>query len=324
MKYIQITIYTTVDGIEPVTNLLLDLGIEGVIVESPSDIDELMIKKNAYDWDYIDSKVLELKNREPNVTCYLEPTEEGYFLLDKIRIKTMLLKGKELDGAFGWDIHLGRLYVEDQLVDDEDWKDNWKEFFKTVRVTEHLIIKPSWEEYQKEREEDLIIEIDPGMAFGTGTHATTSLCLKLLEKYIKKGDDVLDVGCGSGILSIASALLGAGRTVGIEIDPIAVEIARENVALNHLTEKVDVFEGDLTKGIDFAGDIVVANLMADLVILLTGDVASHLKKDGIYISSGILIEKQPLVVKKLEECGFDVIEIMEEEDWCAIAARLKG
>jgi ribosomal protein L11 methyltransferase len=307
-----------VEGIDPVSHLLEGMGINGIIVENPQDLEDLMDKKNSYDWDYIDEKVLNLKNVEPNIKFYLDPTEEGVQLLSDIRAQVLGLKEKAQDGAFGLDVDFGRLHVEDQLVDDVDWKDNWKEYFKTARVTQRLVIKPSWEFYEKEKPEDLVIEIDPGMAFGTGTHATTSLCLELLEQYLKEGMDVLDVGCGSGILSIAAALLGAEHTLGIEIDPLAVQISRENVELNQLSHMVQIQQGDLTKGIDFIADLVVANLMADLVIMLSEDVARHLKKDGMYISSGILVEK------KIKGCGFEIVEILEEDEWCAIAARYKG
>jgi len=324
MKYIEATIYTSIEGIDPVTNMLKEMGVEGIIIENPADLEEFMVKINSYDWDYIDDKIMELKDVEPNIKFYLEPTEEGNKLLDAIKIKAMMLKSKEYEGVFGFDVTMGRMYIEAKLVDDEDWKDKWKEYFKTVRVTEKIIVKPSWEEYVKENESDLVIKIDPGMAFGTGTHATTSLCLKLLEKYINKGDYVLDVGCGSGILSIASSLLGAEKTLGVEIDPIAAAIARENVDLNKLQNNVEIMEGDLTKGISFIADVVAANLMADLVIMLTEDVAKHLKNNGIYISSGILIEKQFLVVEKIKSSHFEILEILELDDWCAIAARYKG
>lgn len=324
MKYIETVIYTSVEGIEPVTNMLKEMGIEGIIIENPKDLEEFMNKKNSYDWDYIDNKVMELKDVEPNIKFYLEPTKKGNKQLDRIKIKSMILKSKEYEGVFGPDVTLGRMYVDSKLVDDEDWKENWKEFFKTVRVAEKIVIKPSWEEYEKEKQEDLIIEIDPGMAFGTGTHATTTLCLKLIEKYLKKGDFVLDVGCGSGILSIASSLLGAEKTLGVDIDPIAVAISRENVELNKLAETVEIIEGDLAKGVFFKADIIAANLMADLVIMLTEDVAKHLKGNGIYISSGILLEKQFAVVEKIRSYHFEIIEILEQDDWCAIAARYRG
>ncbi|MBK5246233.1 MAG: 50S ribosomal protein L11 methyltransferase [Peptostreptococcaceae bacterium] len=324
MKYIEIVIYTSVEGIEPVTNMLKGMGIEGIIIENPKDLEEFMDKKNSYDWDYIDDKVMELKDAEPNIKFYLEPTKKGNKQLDTIKIKAMTLKSKEYEGVFGLGVTLGRMYVDNKIVDDEDWKENWKEFFKTVRVTEKIIIKPSWEDYEKEKQDDIIIEIDPGMAFGTGTHATTSLCLKLIEKYLKKGDFVLDVGCGSGILSISSSFLGADKTLGVDIDPIAVAISRENVELNKLADRVEIIEGDLAKGVCFEADIVAANLMADLVMMLTEDVAKHLKAEGIYISSGILLEKQFMVVEKIRSCHFEIIEILEQDGWCAIAARYKG
>ena len=324
MKYIETVIYTSVEGIDSVTNMLKEMGIEGIIIENPRDLEEFMNKKNSYDWDYIDNKVMELREVEPNIKFYLEPTKKGNKQFDTIKIKAMMLKNKEYEGVFGPDVTLGRMYVDSKLVDDEDWKENWKEFFKTVRVTDKIVIKPSWEEYEKEKQDDLIIEIDPGMAFGTGTHATTSLCLKLIEKYLKKGDFVLDVGCGSGILSIASSRLGALKTLGVDIDPIAVAISRENVELNKLADTVEIIEGDLAKRVSFKADIIAANLMADLVIMLTEDVAKHLKENGIYISSGILLEKQFAVAEKIRSCHFEIIEILEQDDWCAIAARYRG
>lgn len=324
MKYIETTIYTSIEGIAPVTNMLKEMGVEAIIIENPADLEEFMDKKNSYDWDYLDDKIMELKDIEPNIKFYIEPNKEGTKLLEAIKIKAMILKSKEYEGVFGLDVTLGRMYVATNLVDDEDWKDKWKEYFKTARVTERIVVKPSWEEYVKENDGDLIIKIDPGMAFGTGTHATTSLCLKLLEKYIKTGDYVLDVGCGSGILSIASSLLGAEKTLGVEIDPIAVAIAKENVNLNELQNNVEIIEGDLTNGVSFTADIVVANLMADLVILLSEDVAKHLKNNGIYISSGILLEKQFSVIETIKSCNFEILEILEQNDWCAIAAIYKG
>lgn len=323
MKYIEATIYTSIYGIEPVTELLDSMDVTGVVIENPEDVDQLMEKKNSYDWDYVDPAVLSLRDREPNVRFYLEHSKDGYKKLEEIRIRTMMLKGQEYEGNLPAGKNLGRMYLEEVVVDDSDWKDNWKEYFKVTRITNRIVIKPSWENYEKENSQDLIIEIDPGMAFGTGTHATTSLCLKLTEKYLKPGDKVLDVGCGSGILSIAGALLGAGQVLGVDIDPAAVPIAEENVALNGLSHLVEIRQGDLTKGLDFTADLVLGNLMADLVMLLSDDVASHLSEEGLFVSSGILTEKRDQVANHMESRGFEILEVLEQDEWCAIAAKRK-
>ena len=218
-------------------------------------------------------------------------------------------------------IDLGRLVCESKRVDDTDWKDNWKAYFKPARITERITVKPTWETYERQADNELIIEIDPGMAFGTGTHETTSCCLRLLEKYIKPGDAVLDVGAGSGILSIAAHLLGAGEVLGVDIDPEAVRVGRENVDRNGLADAIDIVQGDLTKGVDFCADLAVANLMADLVKLLSKDVSKHIKPGGIYISSGILAELADEVAAAIQARDF---EILFDGEWGAIAAVNKG
>jgi ribosomal protein L11 methyltransferase len=303
MRYIEVKIYTTQEGIDPLTCILMDMGIAGFAIEDARDFQDLMNKKNDYDWDYIDESLMELEHVRTSVTFYLEATKSGSEILE------------QLQDQFGSDLVW-------KAVEDSDWKDNWKEYFKPAKITERIVIKPTWEAYEKTGDE-LVIEIDPGMAFGTGTHPTTSLCVKLLERYLEpEKDTVLDVGCGSGILSIASALLGAKAVLAVDIDPVAVGVSKENVELNGLSSKIRVMEGDLTKGLREKADVVVANLMADLVMMLSKDVASHLKGKSIYISSGILIEKQEEVVAAIEECGFRILDILEEGEWCAIAAQM--
>lgn len=303
MQYIEVKIFTSQEEIDPLTCILMDMGIAGFAIEDARDFRDLMNKKNTYDWDYIDESLMKLENVRTSVTFYLEESEDSRRLIRQLQEKL-------------------RLEMTWKTVDDSAWKDNWKEYFKPVKITDRIVVKPTWEEYEPGADE-LVIEIDPGMAFGTGTHPTTSLCVKLMEKYIEgsKGA-VLDVGCGSGILSIAAALLGAKNVLAVDIDPVAVEVSKENARLNRLSDKITVKEGDLTKGLNTQADIVVANLMADLVMMLSKDVAAHLKGKSIYISSGILIEKRDQVAAVIEECGFRVLEVLEEGEWCAIAAQL--
>ena len=334
MKYIELKIHASRQGVEMVSELLMRNGITGISVDDPADLQDILEKKNEYGWDYIDDQVKDRPDREPVVKAYLEDSEDGRVKLQSLKEKIMNLKSLEMEGRFGWDVDFGRLYAEAEVVDDEDWKDRWKENFHPMKVTRDIVIRPSWEDYEAGPGEK-VIEIDPGMAFGTGSHETTRLCLQLMEKYAPGlraaeagGDDapgsrLLDVGCGSGILAMGGALLGFDRVLGIEIDPDAVAVARENVALNGLADRIEVRQGDLTEGVDFAADMVAANLMADLVIRLAADCGRHLRGSGIFISSGILTEKEDVVAKAIENAGFAILEIAREGEWCAIAARKK-
>lgn len=322
MNYIQVEIKVKREGIEPVTTALMGIDINDIMVDDPADIDDLLKKEKGYEWDYIDDSVLELQNEEPKITVFMDSEEFGVEKVDEIKEAMENLKTLAAEGVFGEGVDLGTLEVVYTEEDDSEWKDNWKEFFKPKKVGEKIVVKPTWYEYEKE-EGDLVIEIDPGMAFGTGTHETTSLCLRLMEKYMKPGETVLDVGCGSGILAIAGALLDASDVLGVEIDPVAVEVAQENIELNHVDKVARAQYGDLTKGIDYKADLVVANLMADLVMMLSADVAKHMLPGGRYISSGILVEKRDLVAQTIVDCGFEIIEIMEDGMWCAIVAGIK-
>ncbi|MFV0517729.1 MAG: 50S ribosomal protein L11 methyltransferase [Aminipila sp.] len=323
MKYIETRIYTSRSGIEHILNSLLEIGIYDAVIEDPTDVEELLQKKNSYDWDYVNTEVMEQVNEEPNVILYMEDSVEGKEKIEEVVKAIDRLKALIKNGDFGDESTFARMIIETKVVQDDDWKDNWKEFFKPSKITDKIVVKPSWENYEKQSEDELIIEIDPGMAFGTGTHETTTLCIKLLEKYSHRDDCVLDVGCGSGILSIAAALLGIKDVLGVDIDPVAVEVSKENVALNGFSDVVKIQYGDLTKGIDYRADVVVANLMADLVMMLSCDVAKHLKGKGVFISSGILIEKKKQVSDSIEKNGFKILEILEQGEWCAIAAQLK-
>lgn len=322
MKYIEFKVHASRQGLEQVTAMLMQHGITEVSIDDPADFEDILNRKNEYGWDYIEDELKKNLDREPTLSVYFEDSPQTQEKLQELKIEVMKLKSRELEGVYGWDVDFGRLYAETLISDDEDWKDKWKEFFKPTKITDRIVVKPSWEEYEK-KDGQLVLEIDPGMAFGTGTHETTSLCMKLMEKYL--GEDsasmsVLDIGCGSGILSIAAALLGSRRVLGIEINEDAVNVARENTALNGQQENVSIVQGDLTEGIDFKADIVVANLMADLVMKLAGSVKDCMSKNGVFISSGILVEKKDKVCEAISAAGFEIKEIAEDGEWCAVAA----
>lgn len=319
MNYIEVKIFTTTYGIDQVTGLLLDLEIEAFIVEDAHDFETFLSDKKPFDWDYVDDDLMELMEIETCIILYLEDSQTGKEKLEMIREKIDALKKSENEGVYG------RLLVENILVCDEDWKDNWKKFFKPTRISSRIIVKPTWEPYEKISDKEIVINVDPGMAFGTGTHETTSMCLRLLEKYIESGvDSVLDLGCGSGILAISASLLGAKESIGIDIDPNAITVSIDNIKLNGLADKVNVYQGDLTKGIDIKADIIVANLVTELILVLLKDIKKHLKGKGIFISSGILIEKQEIIAEALRESGFKIIDILNEGDWAAVCAVLNS
>lgn len=327
MNYIKVGVFAEAHKLEDMAAVLADGIVSGVEINDPASYEELANKKNQYDWDYLDPSVESIKEISPCIEFYLEDTVDGLELLDQALEAVRPFTPTK---------------VEIATVDSEDWQHQWKEYFKPVKITDRMVVKPSWEDYEP-RAGELVIDLDPGMAFGTGDHPTSRLCVALLEEYMEgstydplirsqapgpdgsdsvSGPMVLDIGAGSGILSIAAALLGAEKVLGIEIDPKAIPVALANVKKNNLENKITIVEGDLNKGIDVKADIVMANLMADLVIKLGPQVKPNLKEKGIFISSGILLEKKDPVVRSLEDAGFSIDNIKDEGEWCAISARL--
>ncbi len=320
MKYIEITLHTLDSGLEMLTAFLEKRGIDETWIESAAVMDEILEKKNPYDWDYIDDQLLDQREEESRIKFYLADSSASKNLLKEIKLDLMKLKSDELYKVHTQEIQFGRLYLEEKMVDDESWKENWSEHFKQVQLTDLLEVKSTLA-YPEATPDQHTIVLDPGMAFGTGTHETTALCAVMMEKYQCRGKIVLDIGCGSGILSIAAARLGSHKVIGVDIDPIAVETAHENVRRNQCSAWVTIVEGDLTKGLDLKAQIVVANLVAEVIIGLSSSVKPCLAVGGIFISSGILIEKQAAVVSALKQQGFEILEILEKGDWCAIAAK---
>lgn len=306
MDYTKVTVYTNTEGVDIVSAALYDMGIVGLQIMDKADFEEFM-KDNLRAWDIVDEELMSsMMSQETQVSFYLENDDKKEELLSEI--KNMAEKiSKEAD--------YGRMKVEETPVKAEDWENNWKKYYKPLRIGEHIVIKPTWEEVEL-IDGDVTVELDPGMAFGTGSHASTHMCLEFLEKTIKKGDKVLDIGTGSGILGIAALKLGAESVTAVDIDPLAVKIAKENAALNGFSEpEFKVFEGDLADKVTGEYDVVLANIVADIICQLSKNVGKYIKKDGKFITSGIIDFKADKVREALSENGINIIEEKNQKDW---------
>lgn len=309
--WIEIRVITNSEALEPISGIFYGLDCKGVAIEDPQDI--LGREQGPLTWDFADINVLEHKGEFAVVKGYFSEEDNIEEIVSYIEEK--LTEIKELG------INIGEGKVEVEKMYEEDWANNWKKYYKPSKVGEKIVVKPIWEEYIAKQGE-LVVELDPGMAFGTGDHETTRMCIQALEKYVQKDSTVFDVGCGSGILAIAAAKLGAKHAVGVDLDPVAVESAKENVEYNHL-DNIEILYGNLIEVIDGKADVVVANILAEIVCILTEDVSRVIKPGGYFITSGIIHERVEMVTDKLEECGFEVIKVNKEGEWNCIIAKLK-
>ena len=316
MDWIEVDIYTTTDGIEAVTGRLLGLGIDGFVIKDAKDFEDFLNDKDG-NWDYIDDDLMGLKNCETTVTVYLENNAGSPELLNAVRAELNSLRLTDSDGTFG------RLETELKNIREEDWANNWKQYFKPLCVGEKLLIKPSWESVS-EGETRKILEIDPAASFGTGQHNTTQLCLELLEKNISDGCRLLDLGCGSGILSIAGMLLGAGYACAVDIDENSVRIAAENAEANGIPKQSYkalagniVTDTALVQSISSGYDVVCANIVADVLLAMSGLFAGFLKQDGKLVISGIIEPRKDEVLEAVKANGFELCEVRQKDDWVA-------
>lgn len=312
MKWSEIAIHTTNEAVEPISNILYEAGASGVVIEDREDLfkereDRFGEIYQLNPDDYPESGVV-MKAYLPG-TSFLAETVEG--------IK------EAINNLITYDIDLGLNAVTISEVNEEEWATAWKKYYHPVKISERFTIVPTWEEYEPVSSDELIIELDPGMAFGTGTHPTTVLCIQALEKMVKKGDKIVDVGTGSGVLSIAAALLGASHIEALDLDEVAVRSAIENVELNKVQEIINVSQNNLLDGINEQQDLVVANILAEVIMSFTDDVATALKPGGIFISSGIISQKKDDVKDALIKSGFEIMETMLMEDWVAFIAKKK-
>ena len=214
----------------------------------------------------------------------------------------------------------GSLQLDTRTVDDRSWTDVWKKYFKPFYAGEHLVVKPTWEPFDP-KPDDLVIEIDPGMAFGSGTHETTGMCLALLEEMISGGEEIIDVGTGSGILAIGAALLGASRVLAIDIDPDAVKVAAENVKKNGVDGIVSVQQGDLLQRFSDVCDICVANIISDVIISFAAPLKSHIRPGGLFICSGIVSLRADEVAQALTDAGYEILRKVTRGEWTAFISR---
>lgn len=316
MDWIETAIYTTTQGIEAVTGRLLGLGIDGFVIRDAQDFEDFLEDKDG-NWDYIDDDLMGLKDCETTVTVYIPNDANAPELVSAIRAELNALKQSDEQSEFG------RLECELKNIREEDWANNWKQYFKPLCVGEKLLIKPSWESVS-ENETRRILEIDPAASFGTGQHNTTQLCLELLEQNISQGDSLLDLGCGSGILSIAAILLGAQKATAVDIDENSVKIAAENAQKNNIPSgSYTALAGNiitdkaLAEKIGTGFDVVCANIVADVLIAMSGLFAGFLKKGGKLVVSGIIEPRRDEVLEKIQSSGFELVQTRQKDDWAA-------
>ncbi|WP_145323287.1 50S ribosomal protein L11 methyltransferase [Paenibacillus xylanexedens] len=319
MLWHELTIHTTEEAVEMISNFLHEAGAGGVSIEESGTLNK---KRDTTYGELYDVPLNDIPEGFAVIKGYFS---EG---TDMVALQSEVNPRIEELTEFG--IDTGEVRYETRTVDENDWATAWKQYFKPVRVSERLTIKPTWEEYTPESPDEKIIELDPGMAFGTGTHPTTSLCLRTLETVIQGGEEIIDVGTGSGILAIGAIKLGAKHVLALDLDPVAVISARENVELNGLEQQITVKESDLLSvlgnqdpalGVQLPVKVVVANILAEIILLFVDDVYNALESGGTYIVSGIWKNKEQVVHDALVASGFEVSAIHRDEDWLAYVAR---
>jgi ribosomal protein L11 methyltransferase len=321
MKWIELTVNTTDEGTEAVYAMLDEAGVSSVVIEQSKESVGAFLKETAQYWDFADPDEI-VKNSGPCVKAYLADIPENTKLLETIRRRIEELKTVDLG------IDPGSLEIFVRSVDDEDWANNWKAYYKPIPIGERLLVKPSWENVS-DTGGRIVVELDPGAVFGTGSHQTTRLCMQMLEKTVKGSDNVLDLGCGSGILMITALLLGAKKAVGVDIDPAALHIVKENAAMNGIDpDRFNVYIGDAVRDrtviqtvSEQTYDIVLANIVADVIIGLTPLTARVIKPGGKFITSGIISDRLDDVLNALKENGFDPYGIEHMDDWAAILSK---
>nr|WP_283778263.1 50S ribosomal protein L11 methyltransferase [Lysinibacillus sp. D4A1_S13] len=310
VKWSELSIHTKNEAVEAISNILHEAGASGVVIEDSAEFAKP--REDQYGEIYALNED-DFPKDGVIVKAYLS---ESSFLNETVEeIKAAITN------LTNFNIDIGENVVSIVEVNEEDWATAWKQYYHPVKISERFTIVPTWEDYTPVSTDELIIELDPGMAFGTGTHPTTVMCLQGLEKVIKEEDTVVDIGTGSGVLSIGAALLGAKSVHALDLDEVAVRSAQENVALNKVEDKVEVFHGNLLDTVKEPADVVVANILAEIIMSFTDDAFTIVKPGGLYVTSGIIGAKRDDVKAALEASGFVIEEVLLMEDWVAIIAR---
>ncbi len=323
MYWIEAVVHTTSEGIEPVAGRLLMNGITGYAVEDSNEFNEFLEGEGVF-FDYVEDDLLKLKDCETTVKFYVAENSQGVEILLAVKKSLEELKALDKDGTFG-----NLTLTTDAKIEEQDWENNWKKYFKPFSVGKNLCIKPSWENLPDELREKIVIELDPSSSFGTGSHTTTRLCLEMVEKYMSRFDgavQVLDMGCGSGILGIAASLLGAEFITAVDIDENSARIAGENFAENKIADgKYKVMAGNILNDQSFYDkvtakkyDLIAANIVADVLIWMAPVFKKVLSDNGYLLVSGIISERSDEVVDALRQNGLMVKEFAESQEWAAV------
>lgn len=301
MKWLEVAVHTPAEGVEVVALIFEEMGTGGVAIEDPALIDQYI---EAGVWDYCEFPDCVVNQAQPIVKAYFPVNEHTQQKLQVLQQKLADLN----------------LTMPPQIfhrpVDEQDWATAWQAYYKPLRVGHRWLIKPSWEEITPQ-EDDIVLELDPGMAFGSGTHPTTTMCLEFIEDCLKGGEMVCDVGTGTGILAIGAAKMGAGQVLAVDLDAVAVKVAKENVANNGVVDQVQVMQGDLLSHFTGAADVIIANIVADVIIKLAPDAYQGLKTGGYLITSGIIRDRAKEVRQALEQHGFNTIGVRQQGEWVA-------